>query len=518
MNFIQPQCEGDDCCGNGIDGSSCYTQSWVNACSIGYYLTDLCEDDYLFRIKKDGVVIYGPSTAHSYSMEPATGEVATYTIERCLGPEPCTWVVLWEAEVDTTGEDPCPMGIQGQCYILEYSGSSTTPTPASVFYWCHSFIVVRAAAMAAPGQVITHLWIDDVLWTPNTNYAGALSDDEAIVVQTLCDSGIGFSGPADVGFNDTSYPQKRLPLPIPFTKATFSVRAKQTDGTIVACNLEVPDCSVYYNAASVTLPTWGGLSLSCSGTGGMPLGFMSTPAPVRFWCQSYESTLEMSGDLSGLFAFFTCYAATSFSDAEIATLSCTYNFKCSGQVRWVNGGPVQSGTYSFDHTVTWTTKFYLQGSSDVRPGTIDLDSIVAIIVSDVVSTITGHDDYFDDVGTAGGAVDLLTELNITGVTNNVHTTAAWFVAELLDGLACSTPTSDEEVFQWKWQGPELSYLYWGVEIAELGGAGDLIAPSPIARGSYMSGTFPVDTSFWCALPEGSYYDETESAIVSQFQI
>jgi hypothetical protein len=525
MNFIQPQGGGDDCCCNGITGSSCTPQAWANACSIGYYLTDLCEENYLFRIKKDGTVIYGVSDANSYSFEPPSGEVATYTIEYCLGPEPCTWIELVEAEVDTTSEDACPMGIQGQAYILEYSGSSATPQPANFFYWCNSLLVIRVAAMAAPGQVITHLWIDDSLWTPNTNYAGAISDDEAILGQSLCDAGIGFNGPADVHYNDTTYPQRRIQLPISFDKQVFSVRARQSDGTIVACNLVAPHCSVYYNAASVTLPTWNGLSLSCSGTGSMPMGFMSTPAPVRFWCQSYESTIEISGDLSGLFAFFTCYSTTGFFEAPVAEFTCTYNFKCSGQVRWIDANdpfprPVYSGTYSFDHTVTWTTKLFINdGFAGIRPGFMDLGGLIALVTSNVESTITGHDDFYDAVGSGINATDFLTLLNITGVTNNIHSNPDWFSAELFDILNCGTPR-DEDVFRWKWQGPQFSSGYWGVEIAELAaeiGVG-LIAPSPIASTAYMTATWPVDTSFVCNLPEGSYFDQTASATASQFQV
>jgi len=517
MNFLQPQCSDEDCCGNGIDGSSCTPQAWVNACSIGWYLTDRCELDILFRIKKDGAVIVGPSTAFSYSMTPPDDEVADYAVEYCIGPEPCTWIVVWEAEVDTTVEDACPMGVQGQAYILSFVGSDTAPQPVLSFYWCHSFIVVRAAAMAAPGQVITHLWIDDRLFTPNTNYAGAISDDDAITAQTLCNSGIGFSGPAGVGYNNTTYPQLRIELPIPFTKGSFSVRAKQTDGTIVGCTVDIPHCSVHYNAASVTLPTWGGLSLSCGETGAMPFGYMSTPAPVRFWCQSYESTIEISGGLSGLIAFYTCYSTSAFFQVPIETLTCTYNFKCDGAVRWVDsGGTIHSGTYSFDHTVTWNTRLVFESFSDVSPGEIRIDGIIAVIISDVVSTITGHNDFYDAVGASLLEIDWLSALNITGVTNNQHTNGSWFISELLDGLNCYTPTPDEEVFQWKWQGPQLSSEYWGVEIAEM--FGGVIAPSPIIGTAYMSAVWPADTSFACNLPEGSYYDETESASISQFQV
>jgi len=518
MNFLQPQCSDEDCCGNGIDGSSCKPFTWINACSIGWYITDRCDRSFLFRIKKDGTVIVGPSNAHSYSMTPPADEVAEYSIEYCEGTaEPCSWSSLTSIiTVDTTSVDACPMGIKGQTYILGARPSDGGIEPTTVYAYCQSSIVVRAAARPADGQTITHLWIDDKLFT-NTN--GALSDDEALVISYLCETGLDFAY-TDVPFNDTAHPQLRVALPIPFTKGSFSVRARQTNGMIIGCTVEVPGCTVYYNAASTTLPTWSGLSLACDADGAMPFGFMSTPSPVKYWCEHFESTLDISGSLDGVFAWYTCLSSIA-TNYTLATLSCTYNFKCNGQIRWIDPADsptvVYSGTYSFDHTVTWTTKLVLF-VTESAPGSLEISSILAVITSDVVSTITGHNDWPTSLQAAALATDYLTALDDTYSTNNNHVNSSWFVASDMTNLFCSPPPAyDGDTFNWNWQGPQLSSAYWGVEVAEW--SPGTIAPSPLASSSYVtSAVWPADTSFSCDLPEGSYDDETESADAAQFQV
>jgi len=521
MNFLQPQCSDEDCCGNGIDGSSCTPFVWINACSIGWYLTDRCERDFLFRIKKDGTVIIGPSNARSYAMTPPDDEVADYSIEYCEGvAEPCTWVQIGSTfEVDTTVEDACPMGIQGQAYIIGIPVGETAPVPTTTFLYCQSSIIVRAAAIADTGQTITHLWIDDTLFT---NTYGAISDDVLITADSQCTSGVTF-GSSGLGFNDTTTAQVRLPLPIPFAKGSFSVRARQTNGMIIGCVVDIPHCSVHYNAASVTLPSWDGFDISCSADGGMPFGFMSTPSPVKIWCKHYESTLTMTADLGGTYAWITCQTSSS-GLLVVGTYSLTYNFQCNGDIRWIDPADtptvVYSGTYSFNHTVTCNVKAVLEVVEAV-PGQLELRGLGLLIDGDVTSTISGSNSWPTALQAAAGSPNYLTELSgvfeMGSTLKNYFSDTDFFSVSSHTPLECLTPY-DGDTFQWDWIGPQFPASYWGI-IAEDYSDTFTIAPSPLASSSYVSSAvWPADTSFVCDLPEGSYTDEDEAGTTAQFQV
>lgn len=519
MNFIQPQCEGEDCCGNGVVGSTCTPIAWINACSIGYYLTDRCERDFLFRIKKNGVVIFGPSVAFSYAMTPTANEVASYEIEYCEGTaEPCNWVrIAGPTSVDTTSLAECPMGVMGQAYILGIEIGQTIPEPTVDHLYCQSQLVVRAAAVADFGLQITHLWIDDTLFTGSSVALGSLSDDVTIINDSTCATGKTFTS-GGIGANDTTQPQIRLQLPMPFEKSSFSIRARQSDGLLIGCVVQIPSCTVHYNAASTTLPTWSGLNITCSASGGMPIGFMNTPAPVRFWCKYYESTTTMAAGMSGTHSWLTCQSATS-PQLVLDNYAFTYNFKCSGDVRWIDPAdapprPVYSGTFSFDHTVTCNVRAILTLLEN-RPGYLEIESIVLLITSDVTSTITGSNSWPSSLGGGLPAVGGVFALG-TGLPKNNFGTATWFDASLVNALNCQTPI-DSDLFQWNWPGPQFPSSYWKI-IADDFSLTIPIAPSPIASSAYMAGVFPVDTSFVCDLPEGSYFTQTQSATAAQFQV
>ena len=537
MNFIQPQCSDEDCCGNGIDGSSCKPFTWINACSIGWYLTDKCDRDFLFRIKKDGVVIVGPSNAHSYAMTPPADEVADYSIEYCEGvAEPCTWVQIGSSfEVDTTSEDACPMGIYGQTYIIGNRPIDGLQEPMANYLYCQSVLVVRVSALAAPGQMITHLWIDDTLWTPNTNYAGGIAtegDGDPLSVSFMCHSGRSYLH-ADISWNDTTLPQIRIPLPIPFTKDSFSVRARQTNGMIIGCTVGV-SCTTHYNAASVTLPSWDGESFACSANGGRPFNFLTRPAPYRTWCKHFESSLEITPteSMGGTFSWRTCQSAYA-SPLTVGRYTFTYNFKCNGDVRWIDpadgpSGPVYSGTYSYDHTVEFDMELGL--GAVYAPGVLSGVGlgISANITSPAVSTCTGHNDYPVALIIANLGVDFLTVLNGT-FDPNIFFDSGWFEAILFDELNCGPPPYDGDAFQWEWIGPQLPRNLWTVVPSAFSGDGGPLGgnipfvPSPIIGSGPLGSTWteavwPADTSFYCTLPEGSYYDETESAVATQFQV
>jgi len=522
MNFLQPQCSDEDCCGNGIDGSSCTPFVWINACSVGWYLTDRCERDFWFRIKKDGVVVEGPSNAHSYVLTPPVDEVAMYSIEYCEGnPTTCVWAQLGlEIEVDTTVEEPCPMGVQGQAYIIGIPPGETSPIPTDKFRYCQSSIVVRAAALADFGQQITHLWIDDTLFTPNSNYAGALSDDVLLPDYVpSCGSGKGFAA-GGVGFNDTANPQLRFDLPIPFSKGSFSVRARQTNGMIVGCVVDIPHCSVHYNAASVTMPDWSGMELDCSATGGMPFGYMGTPSPVNRWSQSFQTTLS----IVPVVALETKRWVTCPNDVDFScgSFSYEYRFQLSGVVRWWNGTGVSSGTYSYDHTVTCTIELVL---IDViyEPGMLYRDPFVAnerpklfaFVTSAVVSGFSGHDDYLDSI-TPGWSdqyndtFDANTPISVKNYFDN----SFWFDSVLDLGVDCGLPTDDSAAFEWQWQGPTFSSGYWEMYAEDFSTSIPLV-PSPLKSG--LNAVWPVDTNFECDLPEGSYTTETDSGEITQGQ-
>ena len=112
-------------------------------------------------------------------------------------------------------------------------------------------------------------------------------------------------------------------------------------------------------------------------------------------------------------------------------------------------------------------------------------------------------------------------LNDTFSTNHFDN-SDWFIAELIDGLECTTPT-DGETFQWKWKGPQLPVEFWTVFSADWAGGAFSIVPSPISNSGgssavYTSAVFLADTSLYCELPEGSYYDVTDSAVDAQFQV
>jgi len=514
MNFLQPQCSDEDCCGNGIDGSSCTPQAWANACSIGWYLTDRCELDILFRIKKDGVVVVGPSTAHSYSMTPDNGEVAHYAVEYCFGPEPCTWIVVWEADVDTTTEDACPMGIYGQTYVVGLRQSDNTVVPSGTYIYCQSSLVVRvSAACFAFGQKITHLWIDDTLWTPNTSSAGGIateSFDEPLSYSFMCHSGRDYAH-TDTYWNDTTLPQIRIPLPIAFAKNTCSVRARQTNGVIIGCTVEFT-CTAHYNAASVTLPSWDGMSLACEANGGPPFGWAADPTGggLKTWCQHFETSLEITPTEStgGTFSWITCQSAYS-SPLVVGRFSFVYNFKCNGLLKWIDSRdtpprPVYSGTYSFDHTVEFDIELRL--GAVYSPGSLSPVGlgINAEITSPAVSTITGHNDYPIDLIIANLHVDWLTVLNGTFDPNRFFD-SGWFDAVLFDGLGCGPPPYDGDAFQWKWTGPQLPVIFWTVvPMSDDGDGGPLggdipYVPSPIINsgsllgGSYTNAVWPADT-------------------------
>jgi len=527
MNFMQPQDGDGDCCCNGVDGSSCTPQAWANACSIGWYLTDRCELDILFRIKKDGVVIVGPSTAHSYSMTPDNDEVADYSVEYCVGPEPCTWIVVWEAEVDTTVEDACPMGIYGQTYVVGLRQSDNTVLPSGTYIYCQSSLVVRvSAACFSFGQKITHLWIDDTLFTPNTSSAGGIateSFDEPLSYSFMCHSGRDYAH-TDTPWNDTTLPQIRIPLPIAFTKSTCSVRARQTNGMIIGCTVDFT-CTAHYNAASVTLPAWEGMSSTCSASSSAPFGWGSTsePTPVRYWGQNFETSISIVPDASGgTFAWYTCDDGTVRSMVAI-TCACTYNFKLSGLVKWVNSADtpprtIYSGAFDYDHTVTWTMKLVLFAS--YSPGALTVDSLIAVVDSDAVSTFTGFDDYLDLAinSVPSGWSD---EYNGTYGGTIYQGTSEWFDTALVNPLECTTPY-DGDAFQWKWIGPAFPSGYWELWSSEYQAGAFPLVPSQLKGGGLgvnpLAGNWPADTNFDCDLPEGSYYEVTDSAVATQFQV
>jgi hypothetical protein len=416
------------------------------------------------------------------------------------------------------------MGIYGQTYIIGNRPSDGLQEPMSVFVYCQSVLVVRASALADFGQNITHLWIDDVLFTPNTNYAGGIATEgggDPLSVSFMCHSGRAY-GHADIPWNDITLAQIRVPLPIPFTKGAFSVRARQTNGMMIGCTVDV-SCTTHYNAASVTLPSWAGMDIACSANGAMPFGFMSDPAPVRTWCKHFESSLEITPAMSGTFAWKTCTTAYPTSMA-VASFTFTYNFKCNGDIRWIDPAdsvprPVYSGTYSYDHTVTFN--FDLVLGAAFSPGGLTVGGIDAIITSDITSTVTGHNDWPASIQASLGQPNWLGTpgLNLT-LTGGYFNNPNWFIAQLVNALECTTPT-DGDTFQWKWVGPQLPVEFWEVFSPDY--PGFPVVPSSISNSggvvaTYTNANWPADTSFYCELPEGSYYDVTESAVAAQFQV
>jgi hypothetical protein len=529
-----------NCCCDEEGGGDplCQPFGWINPCSVGYYVSDRCETNFFFRIKKNGEVIYGSSDANSYSLTPPFGEVAEYTIEVCEGPEPCTWTrLIGPTAVDTTDEEACPMGIYGQTYIVGTRPSDNETGPMSTYVYCQSQMFVRVSALAAPGQVITHLWIDDVLYTPNTNYAGGLHtepDGSLPFYAFHCHSGRSYNH-AYVPWNDTSLPHQRLALPIPFTKGTFSIRARQTNGMIVGCNVGYT-CTAHYNAASVTLPSWSGMSFACSANGGMPFGFMNNPTgpTPRIWCQHFETSLDIvpTSPLGGTFSWITCHTLPSPS-MVVGTFQCTYRFKCNGLIRWIDPDDppprfVYSGTYLLDHTVTWSVKLVLGAA--FSPGALTVGDIDALIDGDITSTLTGHIDWPAELMIRAGGINWfgvpgLNDVYEGDASNNRLINPNWFVAELVDGLGCGPPPFDEELFRWRWIGPRFPRAYWSVEVPEM--LPSTLVPSPFIDSggfgsTYTNAVWPAGTNFYCDLsedsPYGGYYFVTASAIASQFQV
>jgi len=516
-----------DCnCPCEVGPISCTPFAWINACSIGYYVSDTCEGPFLFRIKKNGVIIEGPLVARSFAFTPPFGEVADYVIEYCIGTvEPCTWIEIGSETVDTTVEDACPMGIYGQTYVIGTRASDGVQLPSGTHIHCQSFLVVRASALADFGQNITHLWIDDMLFTPNTNYAGGIateSFDEPLSYSFMCHTGRDYAH-TDTSWNNTTLTQIRVPIPIPFTKGFFSVRARQTNGMIIGCVVEFT-CTAHYNTASVTLPTWTGMSLACEANGAPPLNWGVDPNPVRTWCKHFETSLDIVSDLAGTFNWITCLSYTTPSFV-VGTASFTYNFKCNGDIKWIDPAdsiprPVYSGTYSFDHTVTLNIEFVLGAS--YSPGSLTVGGIDARISGNITSTITGHNDWPTGLQAAAGTIDWLTVLNDVFTPPSYFNNPDWFSVDLWNDLGCGPPAYDIDVFQWKWIGPQLPYEFWKVFSNDWQSGAFPIVDSPVSNSGgsaavYTSATWPAGTNFQCELEEGGYYDVTESAVATQFQ-
>lgn len=504
----------------------CDPIGWINVCSIGYYVSDVCDGPFLFRILKDGIVIEGPLVAKSFSLIPDDGEIADYVIEYCIGEsEPCEWIEIVSGEVDTTGEDECPMGIYGQTYVVGIRPSDNEIICMSQFLYCQSSLVVRASALCFTlGQKITHLWIDDTLWTPNTTGAGALAADEGDPVDYsfVCHNGRDY-GHIDTPCNEIELPQIRIPLPISFTKESFSVRARQTNGMIIGCTVPFT-CTAHYNTAATTLPNWSGMALDCEADGGAPINWGVDPSPVRTWCEHFSTSLDIVSDLGGTFSWITCQSYLTPS-LVVGTASFVYNFKCNGQIKWIDPAdsiprPVYSGTYSFDHTVTLNVEFIL--SAAYAPGSLAIGGIDARISGDITSTITGHNDWPTALQAAAGAIDWLTVLNDTFSTNNRFNNPDWFTIDLWNNLGCGPPSYDSDTFQWKWIGPQFPFEFWKVFSNDWQSGAFPIVDSPVSNSGgssavYTSATWPAGTQFQCELEEGSYFDETESAVATQFQ-
>jgi hypothetical protein len=219
MTHLQPQCEGDDCCGNGEgNGNGCYVWFDVNPCSIRWRLGGRDSKNiprttpFAVRLLIDNVVTettYGASEGF-YSVPDGDPSV-TYRLEMCCSdPGPygeCAWELLWQGTI----EGVCYLGCGVQLVYSKTPPNSDCESPGSMI------IAGGGSAQLGLGCNDLSLAINGVTPTNATSF--------------ICSGG---------GLNLRMCISGTVSFPLPSTESGATVAISDNCGNTKVCSIPIP--------------------------------------------------------------------------------------------------------------------------------------------------------------------------------------------------------------------------------------------------------------------------------------